>query len=546
MKKSIFYTLITLSILSCQKKQEEQHSNAPKDSQEVSTQKTLQKPEGITFQVDDVTLAKNFLKELPADKAFHISVGKELLFYPEEQKAYHVIPAQENGFVSTIQYCYDQHRPLVLSPDAIWTTICQGVSYHINENYSSLKGKLFEKNKPKILSIRNDSLEFGAKHWNIFINDISNETRKYTKQDYYSFFVGDYSTTTPVIKTAYQIALLNSYKKGFDYIAETGCGIPSITITGTKEDWEKIQQEIQLLDQIGLDDWHHELSPIIEEFKLASQGKIHQEFWRNIYKNATEYNGFYISGWMIKLFPYIKQMEESTQRNANGETITKEILKRNPFLKDDLYLKSTLSTDNFPSGVLKVPITWENHYKQTNTKLELCAGFLGISQFQDKSLEPLISWVVASTKDEKTTFENNAVDYSMVHRENEWSPNFASYVIDSAIYDYKTHATTSKSLAYIKTYLLTSMANDSKWHSFKLEHDTLKIEILVNGKVGEVSFSKTKNPTLNQFLYQTLRKLPAPWLPARATIDAVIELMEDENLSRKKIRVNSLVEIPFQ
>ncbi|MFY7826231.1 MAG: DUF4419 domain-containing protein [Flectobacillus sp.] len=545
MKKSIFCLLTTFLMFSCKKNNENQHSIVLNDTTHITSPNNLRKPEGVTFQVDEVKLANEPLKTFSADHTFGLAIGNELLFYPEEHKDYLLVPSQENGFVSTLQYCYDQHRPLVLSPDAIWMTICQGVSYHINENYNSLKGKLFKKNKPEILSIRNDSLEFGAKHWNIFINDISNKTRIYTRQDYYNFFVGDYSTTTPVIKTAYQISLLNAYKKGFDYIAETGCGIPSITITGTKEDWEKILEKIQLLNQLGLEDWHRELAPIIEEFKQASQGKIHHEFWKNIYKNATEYNGFYISGWMIKLFPYIKLMEESSQKNSNGDIITKEVLKRNPFLQDDFYLKSTLTTDNFPSGILKVPVSWENYNKKTSTKLQLCSGFFGISQYQDKALEPLISWAVASLKDYKKTNESHPVDYSMIHRENDWSPNFASFVLDSAIYDYKTNATTSKSLAFIKSYLLTSLAKDSKWRSLNLENDTLKIEVLVNGKVGAVSFSKTNNTQLNQFVYQALRRLPAPWLPARATVNAVLELMQDESLSDKKIRVNSLVAIAF-
>jgi len=93
---------------------------------------------------------------------------------------------------------------------------------------------LFIKNKPDEIVVRNDSLEYSAKDWKNLVGAFANETRKYTNDDFYSFFVAEFTTTTAIDQTAYQITLLESYKKAFEYIAETGCGIPSILISGTK------------------------------------------------------------------------------------------------------------------------------------------------------------------------------------------------------------------------------------------------------------------------------------------------------------------------
>ena len=90
---------------------------------------------------------------------------------------------------------------------------------------------------------------------------------------FYDFFVPNFSTTTPVQTTVYQITLLESYKKKFSYVGETGCGIPQITITGNKEDWIWIFDHLSDLDKLGLTWWGKELRPIIKEFINVSMTK---------------------------------------------------------------------------------------------------------------------------------------------------------------------------------------------------------------------------------------------------------------------------------
>ena len=74
-----------------------------------------------------------------------------------------------------------------------------------------------------------------------------------------------------------------------------------------------------------------------------------------------------------QVFPYIKELEQDgVYDEERGEYKVGEIFLPNPFINDDNYLLSTLSTDNFPSGISKVPVIWNNYF----TKALKTLGFM--------------------------------------------------------------------------------------------------------------------------------------------------------------------------
>ncbi len=541
MIRQILILTTLIFVTSCKQKQ-------PDTSNSIKVITDFEKPTGVSFKVNDVEIANSLLNTDSAKLVFEDKIGKEILFFPGEHSNLGLVSCPNNGLVQTIQECYDNHRPLVLSPDIIWLAICQGVSIHINEHYDSLKNIIFIENKPDKIAIRNDSLEYSAKHWKNLIASFANETRKYTNEDFYSFFVSEYSTTSSIDRTAYQITLLESYKKAFEYIGDTGCGIPSISITGNKDDWQLMLKKLDMLDKIGLSQWSENLRPIIVEFVNASEGKQNKEFWQNIYKNASEYNAFYISGWIIKFFPYIKELEsKGVYDEKRGETRVGEIFLPNKFIDGDNYLLSTLSTDNFPSGIAKVPVTWNNYFKNITRKMEVYAGFLAMKQYPDKSLEPLISWAIC---DEKGKSPNHKLAENrrqkIKHHPDYWSPNFAGNITDSAVYDIKRFKSQSVSLAYVRSVLLDSLQKKSTFNSNSYLNDTIRIKILCNGKPAGLTLAKSTNDQLVEHINRLVKGLPEPWFPALAHPADVLELMDfpDED-NKLKVRANSIVEIGF-
>ena len=346
-------------------------------------------PEGVRFDVENDTIANNFYREQNVKDFFEYITLKEVLYMPEEHKNMRIAPTigpnLPNGLLETVRNAYHGHYPLALSPDVIWLTICQGMSKHINLNFKSLENKIYKNGHPKSILVRIDSLAFDSTQWSVAVDSLAQQTRRYTDPYFYEAFVPQFSTTTPIDHVAYQITLLDAQKKAFSYNLESGCGFPWIVLRGTTEDWELIKKKLSILDTLEMTEWKESLTPILDEFIEASQGRANKTFWMNIFKTEGEYETYAITGWILKLFPYI----DSDQPN--------------PFLNKRVAASDNLSTDRFPSSILSVPFVWHNAFEDRTDSLYFWSGILGAKQYGDKTLEPFISWAL-TTKDYKKEF----------------------------------------------------------------------------------------------------------------------------------------------
>lgn len=582
---------------------------APAHSQVASLNANGEKPAGLTFSVSAVEPARTMLPVFSVEKALKLAIGKEPQFIPHEHQNTLLYFAGGNGLVATVQECYDAHRPLIISPDAIWLTICQGVSTHVNLHFDSLQHLIFKKGKPDQLVVRNDSLEHSPAAWASLMDELSKQAANYTIGNSYAFFVPSFTTTTPTIRTTYQVTLLESTQKAFKYVGESGCGIPSITLTGSKRDWVDMLKRLDMLDKLGLASWAKELRPVIGEFVSVFDGKVNGEFWEAMYKSYTDYNEFYLSGWILKLFPYIKTWEseegilvpqEKVRPNGSNsfdvpmipfpeETIAQaeytpstdsiamkeladdtdsenekgmfyyeqmmEVLIPNPYLSGSDHLMSTLSTDNIPSGMAKVDVLWNNYFNNTQTEMEVYAGFLAVRQYNDKSLEPLISWAVCRKdsppidrrSSEYYELEDEVWDAKFQLRDtvptnhsagNSWCPLIFTNPDIPAVYNSKRFETHEASVEFITNYLQNALRQSAEYKDVKSTNLQVEITILSNGKIGKVQVVDNANPKLQVFIAQQLAQLPEPWMPA---LSVVTTMLDEIDVPKQKIRVNSMV-----
>ncbi len=552
MKNNIILGVLFFLIFSCK--------NNSNIKIENKTEKTINNKivDSLIFKVDEVPLAKELLVENESQKVFETKIGNKIVYFPEEHQNEKFVFDANNIFLQTIQTCYDSHRPLILSPDIIWLAIMQGVSIHVNQKFDSLNSVLFIKNKPKQIEIWNDKLAKDVREWKNLVSSLAIETQKYTNSDNYNFVVADFSTTSEIEKLAYQITLLESYKQAFEYIGESGCGIPEIKLRGSKKDWEQIYSKLDDLDKFGLQSWKNELKPIVQQFINVYDNKIEKLFWKDIYKNATEYGGFYISGWVIKFFPYIVQKDYESEKTINeteGLIQVNKIFKPNPYLIGNQYHLSTLSTDNFPSGIAIIDVLWKNRYIGKDEKYNVNAGFFAIKQYRDKFLMPLISWSVSK---DKITVPNHELietndDEEVEHKSVNWSPKIYKDLVQEAIYDIKTFKTHKKSLQYIKTLLQDSVSNNMQFQVFKNNKINISFIVLSNGQIADFKLIDIDNIELKIYLENKLNSLPKEWFPALADAKKIVDIelavekvsvIEGiENAEEVKIRVNSEVKM---
>ena len=370
---------------------------------------------GVTFELSQVPLATEPLADTFHRAAIEDFIGKEIFQIPSEKEDQRIVSTWMNGFAATVYFAYDQHRPLALSPDDIWLLIEQGISLHVNTNFESLSPLLLKEDRPKEIRIRNDDLTSSADAWEDLINDLAKETQKHVQPDVLNFMSPKFSTTTPLITTAYNLTLLETLKEAFSYVGESGCGIPEITILGTQQDWKDIKERLKNLDRLGLNYWRVELEAVLDEFINVYDQKPRIQFWESIFKEQQFYGSTNITGWMLKFFPYIKKYEYIEV--SEYEYMKKEVYEKNPFIAGQDYHLSNLGTSSLPKGYAEIDIIWDQYSLMQDLKqdtIRLYAGFVGIKQDKETlQLRPEISWYVVKNDASEVNhhLENNFSDH---------------------------------------------------------------------------------------------------------------------------------------
>jgi Domain of unknown function (DUF4419) len=76
----------------------------------------------------------------------------------------------------------------------------------------------------------------------------------------------DFTTTGPVERAVFDMTFMEGLKSYYTYEVWTLCGIPYVDIGGTQQDWELILNSLDLLDDLGLEDWKQQLQEILGHF----------------------------------------------------------------------------------------------------------------------------------------------------------------------------------------------------------------------------------------------------------------------------------------
>lgn len=283
-------------------------------------------------------------------------------------------------FVGAVALAYARHYPLVLSPDIVWLTITQGLARHIQCNAQELRHHFVShQGKATITVVRNDFVKGSPDNpWPEVFSEFSTKVREHIGAAH-DLIVSDFSTTGPVERAASEIVLLDSMQSYFDLSFVSMCGIPSITLQGTVEDWESIATRAEALAKYDFDWWISPLLPILRQFANAAMGQVDTEFWQSMYQQPKVGSGReYITGWVVHLFPYLWDEPKK--------------MVRNPWVVNTKRWGGPI-LEEFPTVPGRAPFRWS--YLGTNFNMEFVGGLLGISQCeQTLAVRPEIGWAV--------------------------------------------------------------------------------------------------------------------------------------------------------
>jgi uncharacterized protein DUF4419 len=345
-----------------------------------------------TFAVSEVALAAQCLPALDRTSSLTSLVhGRVEQLWTSDARL--VLCNNQHPLVQMANAAFYDHRPITLSPDAIWFCIAQGFARHVNLNVERLRRRFVRHEGTVRLIVRRADFTLGQVNpwpevFAAFSDQISAHLGKLR-----DLVVGDFSTTGPIERAGSEVVLMDAFQGYFEYEVLVGCGIPAITLLGTPADWRSVYERAAMLGELDLEWWTRALLPVLDRIVRTAEGHDDPEFWQSLYHHKSSSRGSELTGWIHVLFPYL----ENQQTGA---------VSRNPYLEEwERAYEAARTTrkvshmngpypGSIPSGLASAPVEVTDVRTGVMHRMRFIAGMFGVVEDDAGALAPEFGWAV--------------------------------------------------------------------------------------------------------------------------------------------------------
>lgn len=220
-----------------------------------------------------------------------------------------------NNFVNAFIDSYNLHKSLKLRPDDIKLQILSIISTCVNNNPESFRSYFVDHEGKKELVVK--STVFSADYFCQKFAELLEENIK--DKEFAKHYTNKFSTTNQIISTVNNITLMNTLKEYFSYSMMLSCGIPSVILEGTPQDWTQLEHTYQFFKSIfgesELKNWFRHFDKIMELFmkmrNLQETGTHDaddyiKEMWKRVISYVPQGSGGdkILGGWIRLFVPY--------------------------------------------------------------------------------------------------------------------------------------------------------------------------------------------------------------------------------------------------
>lgn len=213
-----------------------------------------------------------------------------------------------NEFLNAVIHAYNNHLSLRLNPDHILQCVSMAVATCISEHSEDYRDVFVNHSGKKKLQVVLNATTFDPHLLTDMMSELVNENVKSSLN-----LEPNFSTTTRLSKTIGNLTKMATFKKYFSYGFMLGCGIRSVDLEGTLEDWlmlkTQVTQALNLIKEKGhMVNWSNHMLTVINnliETYRNDMGEDLENFWSRIITYVPYGSGrqSYTSGWINVFFP---------------------------------------------------------------------------------------------------------------------------------------------------------------------------------------------------------------------------------------------------
>lgn len=314
-----------------------------------------------------------------------------------------------HGFINAVVRAYNHHHHLSVRPDDVWLTILSQFSLYVNAHAEEMRHRFVNHAGQERLTVTRGGNRFAAQYDGI-IEDFDRQIKSKLKDaDMYEWLKPAFSTTTPVDAIAASISLMAIVSKYFSYGIGFMCGVPSMTLEGTVQDWIELKAKAERLtsfDKPELTRWYHLLVPVFDHFIRAFAAENHEAdiegFWKHMVKYDGMSGGPYIDGWISYFSAFDEDgkwhLHGGPKTNMGGRLHAEEAIWFNWLGPDAAeWWNPRLELASVPSGSVEVEVEIDDNGEKIDGRL--LAGLMGWEwDAKKKQISPHVGWAVYSVE----------------------------------------------------------------------------------------------------------------------------------------------------
>ena len=311
-----------------------------------------------------------------------------------------LIPSPTGLFGGIIR-AYQQDLHLVLRPDDVWLAIATQFSFYVRKHAETLR-KQFVAHEGKVELV----LECAAScPESLKVDKMARDIiclmeQHLVDREIRDWLIPDFTTTTHHDIAVASMTMMATMQEFFSYRANTGCGFPSVTLLGEREDWVKLRHRLDQLPKYGDEptEWATLLVPIFDRFVATFDSPDDEElkvFWETVCHSERHGSGRpkTYSGWMTAFSFWL--VDGRRNRNVPMEK---------PQLSLDGRVYPRLLQESVPQGVAQVPVVVRDITRQIDFHTQLIAGMVGMSVVDENesatTVQPRSGWWMLCTRQE--------------------------------------------------------------------------------------------------------------------------------------------------
>ena len=294
------------------------------------------------------------------------------------------------GLVGVATTAYNKHYDLVWRPDDVWQAILTQFSLYVTHNSEKLRDKFVDFKGKRELQIEAFGTLFTVDFGNVARRMVDEQIVKNIKDPSIAdWLIPKFSTTTENDRIVASVSVMATLQSYFDYRCCIMCGLPSITLLGSVDDWKLLRSKIDRLLEFDTKDglmkkWLELLTVVLDEFVETKCGVDNMEFWDRICHYISGGSGpTYLSGWITTFAVFNEDGEWQGDKREARVDLGRRVVQTDWPVVD---------TQDVPAGAIGVPVFIDDNGTQYDG--HMIAGHFAYDGY-DTTVQPRADWCIA-------------------------------------------------------------------------------------------------------------------------------------------------------